>query len=71
VRESWIAQAALGHVFTRLGRDREGEAQLTAAAHTIESIATKLTPHLRQSFLAAEPVADVFRTLGRRAPATG
>jgi class 3 adenylate cyclase/tetratricopeptide (TPR) repeat protein len=71
VRESWIAQAALGHVFTRLGRDREGEAQLTAAAHTIESIATKLvTPHLRQSFLAAEPVANVFRTLGRRAPAT-
>jgi class 3 adenylate cyclase/tetratricopeptide (TPR) repeat protein len=66
-RESWIGHAALGHVFTRLGQDREAEAQLTAAADMIESIATKLvTPHLRQSFLAATPVADVFQTLGRR-----
>ena len=65
-RESWIGHAALGHVFTRLGQDREAEAQLTAAADTIESIATKLvTPHLRRSFLAAKPVADVFQTLGR------
>src|SRR3989475_17626 len=68
-RESWIGHATLGNVFTRLGQEREAEAQLTAAAHTIESIATKLvTPHLRQSFLGAERVADVFRTLGRTAP---
>ncbi len=68
-RESWIGQAALGNVFTRLGRDTEAEAQLTAAAHTIESIAAKLvTPQLRRSFLAAERVADVFQTLGRTPP---
>jgi tetratricopeptide (TPR) repeat protein len=71
-RESWIGQAALGQVLTRLGRDREAEAQLTAAAQTIESIATKLvTPQLRRSFLGAEPVADVFRTLGRTPPRSG
>jgi class 3 adenylate cyclase/tetratricopeptide (TPR) repeat protein len=68
-RESWIGQAALGNVLTRLGRDTEAEAQLTAAAHTIESIVAKLvTPQLRRSFLAAESVADVFQTLGRTAP---
>jgi tetratricopeptide (TPR) repeat protein len=68
-RESWIGQAALGQVLTRLGRDREAEAQLTAAAQTIESIATKLvTPQLRRSFLGAGPVADVFQTLGRTPP---
>jgi len=68
-RESWIGHAALGRVLTRLGQDGEAEAQLTAAAHAIESIATKLvTPDLRQKFLAAEPVADVFRTLGRTGP---
>jgi tetratricopeptide (TPR) repeat protein len=71
-RESWIGQAALGQVLTRLGRDREAEAQLTAAAQTIESIATKLvTPKLRRSFLGADPVADVFRTLGRTLPRSG
>ena len=71
-RESWIGQAALGQVLTRLGRDREAEAQLTAAAQTIESIAAKLvTPQLRRSLLGAEPVADVFRTLGRTLPRSG
>jgi class 3 adenylate cyclase/tetratricopeptide (TPR) repeat protein len=68
-RESWIGQVALGNVLTRLGQDREAEAQLTAAAQTIESIAAKLVaPKLRRSFLAARPVADVFQTLGRTAP---
>ena len=68
-RESWIGHAALGQVLTRLGQDREAEAQLIAAADTIESIATNLvTPHLRQSFLGASRVADVFQALGRRAP---
>ena len=68
-RESWMGRAALGHVFTRLGRDREAEAQLTAAADTIESIArTLVTPQLRQRFLAAEPVRDVFEKLKRTAP---
>ena len=71
-RESWIGHAALGDMLTRLGRDREAEGQLGAAAETIELIATKLvTPHLRRSFLAAEPVARVFQTLGRTAPRSG
>jgi len=68
-RESWISRAALGQILTRLGQDREAEAQLIAAADTIESIATNLvTPHLRQSFLGASRVADVFQALGRGAP---
>src|SRR5207245_5087181 len=71
-RESWIGQAALGRALTRLGRDTEAEAQLTAAAQTIELIATKLvTPPLRRSFLAAGPVAHVFRALGRTPPGSG
>src|SRR5262249_10647323 len=68
-RESWAGHAALGHVLTRCGRDTEAETQLTGAAQTIEAIAAKLvTPRLRQSFLGAEPVARVFRTLGRTPP---
>jgi hypothetical protein len=68
-RESWMGHAALGHVFTQLGRDRDAEVQLTAAADTIESIArTLVTPQLRQRFLAAEPVRDVFEKLKRAAP---
>jgi hypothetical protein len=68
-RESWIGQAALGRVLTRLGRERDAEGQLTAAARTIESIAAKLVaPQMRQRFLAAEPVTLVFQTLGRSAP---
>ncbi len=71
-RESWIGQAAFGNVLTRLGRDAEALAQLTAAAETIQSIAAKLvTPQLRRSFLAAEQVAGVFQTLGRTAPGSG
>jgi len=71
-RESWIGHAALGNVLARLGQDTEAEEQLTAAAHTIESIASKLmTPRLRRSFLAAEPVARLFQTLGRTPPRSG
>ena len=68
-RESWIGQAALGEVLTRLGRDREAEAALGAAADAIESTVARLAaPERRRSFLAAEPVARVFRVLGRTAP---
>ena len=68
-RESWIGHATLGDVLARLGRDHEAEAQLNAAAHTIESIAGKLvTARLRQGFLTAEPVTRVFQILGRAAP---
>jgi class 3 adenylate cyclase/tetratricopeptide (TPR) repeat protein len=71
-RESWAGHAALGNVLARLGRDEDAETQLTAAARTIESIAANLvTPRLRQSFLGAEPVARVFRTLGRTPPPPG
>jgi len=69
VRESWLGQAALGEVLTRLGRDREAERQLTTAADALEAIAARLVaPHRRRSFLTAEPVSRVFRTLGRTAP---
>jgi len=69
VRESWMGQAALGEVLTRLGRDREAEEWLSGAADGIESIAARLVArHRRRSFLSAEPVVRVFRTLGRTAP---
>jgi class 3 adenylate cyclase/tetratricopeptide (TPR) repeat protein len=68
-REIWLGRAALGKTTTRLGRDRDAEASFAQAAQTIEAIAGKLTtPGLRRSFLSAEPVVEVYRTLGRRPP---
>src|SRR5262249_58843380 len=68
-REVWLGQAALGKVLTRLGRDKEAEAQLTQATHTIEAIAATLhTPRLRQSFLNAMPVLKVYEALGHQPP---
>jgi class 3 adenylate cyclase/tetratricopeptide (TPR) repeat protein len=69
VRESWIGQAALGEVLTRLGREREAEQRLGAAADALESIAARLAaPQRRRTFLAAEPVARVFQALGHTPP---
>jgi hypothetical protein len=68
-REVWLGKAALGKVFARLGREQEAEAHYIQATHTIEAIADKLTtPSLRRSFLTAEPVVDLYRTLGQRPP---
>ncbi len=68
-REIWMGRAALAKVLGHLGREREAEAELAGAAKTIEAIASRLTtPRLRQSFLGAEPVIEVFRTLGRHPP---
>jgi class 3 adenylate cyclase/tetratricopeptide (TPR) repeat protein len=68
-REIWTGKAALGKVLSRLGRDKDAEARFAQAAQAIDGIAGKLTtPGLRQSFLSAEPVAEVYRALGRRPP---
>ncbi len=68
-REVWIGSAALGRVLARLGRDKDAEVSFARAADAIEEIAGKLvTPRLRRSFLSAEPVRDVYRASGRRAP---
>ena len=69
LREVWLGQAALGKVLTRLGRDKEAEAQLTQATQTIEAIAATLhTPRLRHSFLSAGPVLEIYAVLGHRPP---
>jgi class 3 adenylate cyclase/tetratricopeptide (TPR) repeat protein len=69
VREEWLARAALARLLLRTGRDTAAEEQFTRAAETIEAIADKLRPgRLRARFLAAEPVAEIYRTLGRRPP---
>ena len=68
-REVWLGKAVLGTVLARLGREKEAEANFVQATHTIEAIADNLTtPRLRRSFLGAEPVVDIYRTLGRRPP---
>jgi tetratricopeptide (TPR) repeat protein len=68
-REVWLGQAALGKVLARLGRDQEAEAHLTQATHTIEAMAARLhTPRLRQSFLSAAPVLELYAVLGHRPP---
>jgi hypothetical protein len=68
-REVWLGTAGLGKVLVRLGREHDAEAHFRQAAQTIEALADKLqTPRLRRSFLAAEPVVDIYRTLGQRPP---
>ena len=68
-REVWLGRAALGRVLASLGRDREAETVFTDAARAIETIAAKVTtPHLRRSLLTAEPVVEVYRSLGRPVP---
>jgi len=68
-REVWLGKAALGKVLARLGREHDAEAHFMQAAQTIEALADKLqTSSLRRSFLAAEAVADIYRTLGHRPP---
>ena len=68
-REIWLGKAALGKVLGRIGRDKQAEAQLSGAIQAIEGIFAKLqTPRLRHSFMTAEPVQEVYRTLGRRPP---
>jgi tetratricopeptide (TPR) repeat protein len=68
-REVWLGKAVLGKVLARLGREKVAEARFIQATHMIEAVADKLqTPSLRRSFLAAEPVVDIYRTLGQRPP---
>jgi tetratricopeptide (TPR) repeat protein len=68
-REVWLGRAALGKVLARLGRDKEAEAQFIQAIQTIEAITANLqTPRLRQSFLNAAPVLEVYTALGHRLP---
>jgi class 3 adenylate cyclase/tetratricopeptide (TPR) repeat protein len=67
--EVWLGKAALGKIFARLGREQDAEAHFIQATQTIEAITDKLTtPNLRRSFLAAEPIVDIYRTLGQRPP---
>ena len=69
LREVWMGKTTLGRVFARLGRDKDAEKSFVEAGQIIDTIAGKLTtPSLRRSFLRAEPVIDVYRTLGRRPP---
>ena len=66
-RELWRAGGALGQTLTRMGQEREAETYLTLAAQTIEAIATEIgDPALRASFTRAEPVTEVYRSLGHR-----
>jgi tetratricopeptide (TPR) repeat protein len=68
-REVWMGSFALGKLLVRLGKDKEAEGAFNAAAGTIESIASALkTEALIRSFLAAAPVIEVFRVLGRIPP---
>ncbi len=71
-REVWLGKAALGNVLARMGKDKKAEVQLSQAVQVIEGILAKLqAPSLRRSFVTAEPVQEVYRTLGRRLPEPG
>ena len=53
----------------RLGRDTAAEAAYGEAARIIDALAAALTTsRLRHSLLAAEPVLQIYRALGRRPP---
>ena len=66
-REVWMGSFALGKLLVRLGKDKEAEDAFKVATGTIESIAAALkTDALIRCFLAAAPVLEVFRVLGRQ-----
>ena len=68
-RDEWMGALALGNLLIKLGKDREAEHAFNTAARTIESIASAIkTEALIRSFLAAPPVVEVFRVLGRMPP---
>jgi tetratricopeptide (TPR) repeat protein len=70
-REHWMAAAALGRALIRTGRDDDAQAQFELAAEQLDRIAKRLTaPKLRQAFVCAEPVLEIYRLLGRRPPAS-
>jgi class 3 adenylate cyclase/tetratricopeptide (TPR) repeat protein len=69
-RESWMGRSALGKVLDRLGKDQQAENEFRKAVATIEAVARRLkSPGLAGSFLAAEPVREIYRILGTRPPA--
>jgi hypothetical protein len=64
-----LGKASLGKGLMRLGQDREAEHQLTQAIHTINTIADAIqTSDLRQSFLYATPVRELYDLLGQAPP---
>lgn len=66
-RPIWLAASALGQTLAHVGREREAEAYLIQATQTIETIACDLSdPALRATFMRADPVAEIYRQLGRR-----
>jgi ATP/maltotriose-dependent transcriptional regulator MalT len=68
-REMWLGKAALGKLLLSHNQDNEAEAPLTQAVQTIEAIAADLrTPRWRDSLFNAEPVVDLYDTLGRQPP---
>ena len=71
-REIYLGKAVVGNVLTRLGKDKEAEAQLSSAAQAIEGILSKLqTPRLLQALLTAARVREIYNSLGRRLPEPG
>ena len=68
-RDEWMGALALGKLLMRLGKDKAAEVAFNTAAAAIESIAASLkTDVLYRSFVAAPPVLEVFKVLGRRPP---
>jgi class 3 adenylate cyclase/tetratricopeptide (TPR) repeat protein len=66
-QEIWRARVALSDVLLEIGKDTEAEAMLQEAAGVITRIAKKVSDQqLQKRFLEAEPVAAVYRALGRR-----
>jgi class 3 adenylate cyclase/tetratricopeptide (TPR) repeat protein len=69
VRERWIASEALGALAARRGHDAEAERHYRRAVEAVDTIVRGLTtPALRRSFLTAEHVRDLYRTVGRALP---
>jgi tetratricopeptide (TPR) repeat protein len=68
-RDIWMGTLAVGKLLTRVGKDKEAEVAFNTACATIESIAAGLkTDVLVRSFIAAPPVLEAFKVLGRQPP---
>lgn len=68
-RETWMARAALGRVLSKQGKDTKAEQSFVKGrGRNPEAFLEALHARLRQNFLCAEPVRDIYKAAGQSVP---
>jgi hypothetical protein len=64
-RQLWQAHGSLASAYSKLGRESEAREQWGAAAEVIHKTANGLSDReLREGFLNASPIREIFRKVG-------